>query len=787
MSLDNDPNVEVARGTDGVVCSLDHLQKPWSPPATGAVALDDAKSVADKYLVEMADEYRIPKRILSNAPTKFSDQIVLKDAPFELKFVEERSRYKSTALTYQQTLLGLPVWDAKISVTLDESKRVVNSLSSISPDASAPGKPKDDAKYLKAIDEDGLRQALGFRKGEGEISINKQRLLVYLFNKNDRQEIASEGEDPDIHGKPFAPTLILHDISDTIQHGRYYVVRETLFTLPLSGHGNLNWRAFIEVETGSILYLRALTACVSRPVNGWVFTKDPVTRLGNTAPATTGSIAELNLLREKVLLPDTTTTTPQALMGQYAEIKDVQSPYIQPPNSSTGEFNASVETDDFAAANAYHHIAKLFRLVADLGFSVETLFNRTEFPVPVDHRGFDNRANAEAPSNQAGDGSGGFIFGRSDENSQIGISADFRIAAHEFGHALLWDAISWPGFGFAHSPGDALGSIYCDPGSNAPDRFDSFPWSSIVRRRHDRDISAGWAWGGQKYKGYDPGFYLREQILSTTLFRIYQSIGGDAINDLSRQTWASKYTLYLIIGGIATITATAEMPHQYVSAMMLADNSWITIPGFPSFPGGAARKIIRWSFEKQGLYHPLNSRIPVTTRGPPPLVDVYINDGRDGEYDYISDFDDAPGVWNRQAPDGGTINQPPAVGATNYCYVTIGNRGTGVAEQIEVEAYYSTVPSARVWPADFTIMAASPAVNMPASINGKRQQTFTIGPFEWNPSADPSVRKHSILAAVSANADPSNIHPDSGLTCATGPTDVDKLVPFDNNLAMRTI
>lgn len=215
---------------------------------------------------------------------------------------------------------------------------------------------------------------------------------------------------------------------------------------------------------------------------------------------------------------------------------------------------------------------------------------------------------------------------------------------------------------------------------------------------------------------------------------------------------------------------------------MLADND--TILGFP---GGAVRKIIRWSFEKQGLYHPLNRPTPVTTRGPPPPVDVYINDGRDGEYDYISDFDDAPGVWNRQAADGGTTNQAPVVGVTNYCYVTIKNRGTGIAQQIQVEAYYATVPSAKVWPADFTNITASSSVTMPTSIDKDRQETVTVGPFEWTPNPDPSFGKHSILAAVSARGDFSNIDRRSRLTCATGPTDVDKLVPFDNNLAMRTI
>jgi len=107
------------------------------------------------------------------------------------------------------------------------------------------------------------------------------------------------------------------------------------------------------------------------------------------------------------------------------------------------------------------------------------LFNSTapdsQFPLPVDHRGFNDEINAMAPGNTRGDGSGGFIFGLVAYGKQVPMSADFRVAAHEFCHALLWDAVGSPNFGFAHSAGDALGSIFCDPGSHLTDCFKSFP------------------------------------------------------------------------------------------------------------------------------------------------------------------------------------------------------------------------------------------------------------------------------------------------------------------------
>ncbi|KAJ5471447.1 hypothetical protein N7530_008804 [Penicillium desertorum] len=769
MYFNQDPNVEAIWNYDGRIQSLDHAQQPWSPGAE-LHEVPGPAGAAHRYLLKVADDYHIPKGVLQGTPTGLSEPTSVSNTSFGLKLAQERPRFKSTAITYQQTLGELPVWDAKVSIIVDEGNRVVNSTSSIDPEGPKLDKFPDVAKY-KDLAEDDLRQLLASHIGAGELSFRRnpeqqrqgqQRLVVYHYKKDGRQEMTD--------GAP--PTLILPEVPDTIRDGQYYVAREVLFTLPVSGFGALNWRALIEVETGSIIYLRALTS----GLHGWVFSRDPATRLADKAPKTTGDTAELNRLRERVFLPDTVATSPQILKGRYAEIKDIQSPPSLPPATSNGEFDDSVDTDNFAAASAYRHIAKLFRLLVELGFSVRTLFNNTQLPVPVDHRALNNDVNAQAPGNTLGNGSGGFLFGRADPTSQVGIAADFRVAAHEFGHALLWDAVSSPNFGFAHSAGDSLAAIYCDPGSNATDRFNTFPWS-VVRRRHDRKVTDGWAWDGPVFRADWPKGYDCEQILSTTLFLLYRTLGGDAIGDYDRQVWASRYTLYLIIGGIATITTQANMPLQYVSAMISADNG--TVLGYP---GGAARKIIRWSFEKQGLYHPVNGPTPVMTPGPPPAIDTYIDDGRDGEYDYTPSFGNAPGIWNRRAADGGLVNEAPIAGAVNYCYVAIKNRGTGSAQGVQVNVHQSNVPEPRVWPGNFQ---SAGVYNINTPVLGNRQQTAIAGPFQWTPSQDNSFDRYCLLAAVSANGDLSNVDPMGGLACAVRPTDIDNLVPFDNNLALR--
>lgn len=263
QAYDDNPNVEVARNQD-VVTGLDHVQQPWSPASTAAVS-DDTKvtavDIARQYLLETAPAYGIPESVLQDTQAPLVEataqndaqaQLVgepgesgappapkIADTPSALKLAEQRARFKNTAVTYQQTLLGLPVWGAKFSVTLNKNLQVVNSVSSVKSDALEPRKPAADARFLKDVGEVDLREVLGLRAGEGDLTINYQGLLVYQYNEKNRQELPHEhGEDGE--GGHFAPTLILHEAPDSIQEGTYYVVREVLFTLPLSGYGNLN-------------------------------------------------------------------------------------------------------------------------------------------------------------------------------------------------------------------------------------------------------------------------------------------------------------------------------------------------------------------------------------------------------------------------------------------------------------------------------------------------------------------------------------------------------------------
>ncbi len=285
------------------------------------------------------------------------------------------------------------------------------------------------------------------------------------------------------------------------------------------------------------------------------------------------------------------------------------------------------------------------------------------------------------------------------------MAVSWRVTLHEFGHAILWDHLNSPNFRFAHSPGDSLAAILNDPGSRAPDRFVTFPWTPVLRC-HDRRVQDGW--GGRMdpgtavgQPGRDAAGYDREQILSTTLFRYYRAIGGDH-SDPAVQNKAARYaayTIFLAVGALSRFALPRDA-EDFADELMDAD---LSIDVFEGWPGDATHKVMRWAFERQGLYPPPGAPTPVTQPGAPPVVDVYIDDGRDGGYDPSTRFIfSSPDIWNRRASDRELSHQPPVAGQANFLYVRVKNRGRLQAQNVIVDVLSSSDQGDRLWPAQWS-------------------------------------------------------------------------------------
>ena len=147
-----------------------------------------------------------------------------------------------------------------------------------------------------------------------------------------------------------------------------------------------------------------------------------------------------------------------------------------------------------------------------------------------------------------------------DTGNPVCRAVDPWVHWHEMGgHGTLGDHIGSGLLAFAHSHGDGLAAVQNDPESALralPERFRYAPFRPFTtERRFDRDVAAGWAWGGSQDPGTGGGAegYRSEQILATCHFRIYRSIGGDA-DDVNRRKFAARVTTYLILRTTANLT-----------------------------------------------------------------------------------------------------------------------------------------------------------------------------------------------------------------------------------------
>jgi zinc metalloprotease ZmpB len=819
-----DLKAHVSTDEDGTVRHILHSEERWLPSNENPrrAAMEYVRSLADPLGIQEADLDRLHESLSYAEPREEGDSY---------RLVEEKRQFDSVTVGFAQTYMNVPVWRTGLSVTIKgEPSRIVESTNTTLANIQAempsgetiarwqelfatterrPVAARGEESAATPAD-DTIRQALGLAEGQSEegrtgpgpdaarLRVNRGRFFVFRYDPEQRQptEPAVDDKTFDLERDNIQPTLPLPPVPETIRPGGDYLVAEILFTLPFGGMSRLNWRALIEVETNTVLYLRALIA----GVNGLIFTYDPITSTGvltNTADQPNGV---LNPLRDDVTLPNLNGAVAgeQSLSGPNVLVIDDDPPPILPPTRPSGsDFDFVARTNEFAAVNAYYHADNLFSVIESLGFALDDYFDGTSFPVHVDHRASAPNSdddgieiNAFCAGDVEGDGIGlvGFCLNdTTDVTNPLGRAVDKWVHWHEIGgHGILWDHVDSPNFGFAHSAGDGLAGLQNDPESllrALPERFRYAPFRAGLDRWMNRDVAAGWGWGGSQDPGPGSGGfasgYRSEQILATCHFRIYRSIGGDSDN-LGRRWFASRVVTYLILRTVGALTP-ATNPNDaltWCNRLIATDQlDWT----FEGLAGGAYNKVIRWAFEQQGLFQPPGAPTPVTTAGAPPAVDVYIDDGRGGEYPYQPIHWNNTSIWNRNAADGLPGHQPAIEGATNFAYVKVKNRGTTAAANVTVKGYHSLPGAGLTWPNDFAAMtpaAGLTAASVPANSSGE----VTLGPFEWVPNTN-AFGHDCVLMIASVSGDPSNVD-----KLAVGETIQEwRLVPNDNNIGQRNV
>ncbi|MBU3032090.1 choice-of-anchor D domain-containing protein [Paracoccus marinaquae] len=796
---DKDLNATVTRDDGDRIRSVNFGDHP------SEAMKDRARQGPKSFLRSMAMRLGIPPEELSDLdrPASFHAP---EEKGVQYRLSDRKTFFDTTTFVYRQTYHNTPVWGAGITVTVkDDDARILSMTDTgargidaplpqpreLAPfrilfaggektDPDAPGPKEAGTKAAAAQAGSLLDDILGaaieaerkYGDGKGVPTLIRGRFQVYRYETEKRlydhpvQDPARRRDDAGDSEERETPILPLPPVPKSIKDGDWRFVAELVVRFPYRGL-RMNWRLLVDIQTHAVLYLRALAS----GANGLVFTYDPITSTGSNGNDATQGNAVLNPLRDDVVLEglDPPVGGTQALSGNLVRVVEVDPPAIAAPTRPAGaDFDFSARTDEFSAVNAYFHNDRFFRLVESLGFPLGSYFDGTSFPIDVDHRGFNGAVNAHCIGD--GDGIAHTCYGLIDSTGgNVGIACDWGVVLHELGgHGILYDHVSSANFGFAHSAGDSFAMILNDylsewHNGGAIDRFAlaPFPFPGGLRRS-DRTVAAGWGWDGPN----DVGSYSSEQILSTCMFRVYRSIGGDSTR-ATRREFAARMTAYLMLRAVGTLSPVSNPndPALFLDALLTADaGDWTTEGLF----GGAYEKVLAWSFEQQDL-----------NDGAPPIVDVYIDDGRGGEYEYLPDFTDAAAIWNRRAPDGLAGHQEPGLG-TNYAYVRVRNRGSSAADNVAVRGFHSKPLAGRSWPDDLQPMT-TPELGA-GTIQPNDAEEVVVGPFAWTPVAN-AEGHDSMMMIVSAPGDPSN----SDKFGAGEEIEDWRLVPNDNNIAVRDV
>jgi hypothetical protein len=323
--------------------------------------------------------------------------------------------------------------------------------------------------------------------------------------------------------------------------------------------------------------------------------------------------------------------------------------------------------------------------------------------------------------------------------------------------------------------------------------------------------------------------YWTEQILSSSLFRLYRAIGGDTKavgtqnqpDQFARES-ASHYSVYLIMRGIQILptstTVLANEPDQIVSALIDADiatSSWdinwdVTFPPPPystkSFSfhriGGCVHKVIRWAFEVQGLYAVAGTI--TNAPGLPPPVDLYILDRRPlSEVSPYGDIAYGPGSYNPVSLDwdlqqSGSDAAPPLwqadqsaiVVSGSDIYVKVGNRGSQQATNVEVTVWWHAWPSGSgSTPPKWNDPGSTPWEKCIPSLDPATTIDAGALPVEFDFTFTPpsSGTRYLVLAIATCGDDAANTDTTTSLPCSQLPTALIDLVPNDNNLGLIVV
>ena len=211
MPIELTPDVKVRRDPNGIVRQLSHAQHPYRPAAFEMVTMAPGsltpRSLAETYLRDAAPIFGFAAGETANFAASASPAPT--EAGVELRFKEEKAVGDGVTVSYDQTVHGLPIWDAGVAVRIDKRAMGVTGSHNATHDAVEARRPRPDAEYLPhRMDPSKVLTILGLG-ADAPLKIHATRALVYRYLESERFDPQIEAHRrnatsrPGVAGKAF--------------------------------------------------------------------------------------------------------------------------------------------------------------------------------------------------------------------------------------------------------------------------------------------------------------------------------------------------------------------------------------------------------------------------------------------------------------------------------------------------------------------------------------------------------------------------------------------------------
>ena len=154
MPIELTPDVKVTEDASGKVRQLSHHQKQYKAAMTELRAAEgqpafSPRSLAEQYLRDVAPIFGFAQEEIANFAA--ARAVSPTAAGVELRFKEEKAVGSGVTVVYEQTIYGLPIWNAGVTVRVDSKEMgVIGSHNAAHYDIEAQ-RPARAAAYLPNV------------------------------------------------------------------------------------------------------------------------------------------------------------------------------------------------------------------------------------------------------------------------------------------------------------------------------------------------------------------------------------------------------------------------------------------------------------------------------------------------------------------------------------------------------------------------------------------------------------------------------------------------------------